>query len=98
MRVVEDHPGVMVLAGVSALAHIEPSNALRQHQNRGERGGRHHLGDTFSSDPLKAHQQRELALHGCCQGQGVPQKVEHRPSMISGPTAGQHNLRCRSRT
>ena len=78
MRVVEYHPGVMVLARVSALAHIEPSNALRQHQNRCKRGGRHHLSDPFPSDPLKAHQQSELALHGCRQGQGVPQKVEHR--------------------
>ncbi len=78
MRVVEYHPGVMVLASISVLAHVEPTNAPRQHQNRSEWGGRHHLSDAFSSNPLKAHQQRELALHGCGEGQGVTQKVEHR--------------------
>jgi hypothetical protein len=65
MRVVEDHPGVMVLAGVGAL-------------DRSKRGSRHRLGNALSSDPLKAHQQRKLALHGCGEGEGVSKEVEHR--------------------
>ena len=78
MRVVEYHPSMMVLAIIGVLAHIEPANAVRQHQNRSERRGRHHFSDPFSSDPLKAHQQRELALYRGGEGQGVPEKFEHR--------------------
>ena len=78
MRVVKNHPGVMVLTGVGALAHIEPANAARQHQNRSERRGRHHLGDALSSDPLKSHQERKLALYRCGKGQSVAQKIKHR--------------------
>ncbi len=78
VRVIKYHPSVMVLAGIGALTHIEPSDALRQHENRSERGGRHHVSDTLSSHPLKAHQQRELALHGSGQGQRVAQKLKYR--------------------
>ena len=68
-----------MLVGVGAFAHIEPSDAARQHQNRSERGCRHHFGDPFSSDPFKAHQERELALHCRGERQSVAQKFEHRP-------------------
>jgi hypothetical protein len=78
MRVVKHHPGVMVLAGIGALTNIEPSDALRQHENRSERGGRLHLGDALSSDPLKSHQERKLALYRCGKGQSVAQKIKHR--------------------
>ena len=78
MRVVEYHPSVMVLAMIGVLAHFEPANAARQHQNRGKRRGRHHFGDPLSRDPLKSHQERELALYRGGEGQGVPQKSEHR--------------------
>ena len=48
MRVVKYHPGVM------ALADIRTSGcAASQHEDRSERGGSHHLGDTLSRDPLK---------------------------------------------
>ena len=60
------------------LTHVEPTNALRQHQHRSEWGGVHHLGNTLSSDPLLPDQQCELATHGGGDGQRVPQKVEHR--------------------
>ena len=72
-------PSVMVLASIGVLAHVEPANALRQHHDRSKWGGRHHVCDPFSCDPLQAHQQRELALHGSSQGQGVAQKAKHRP-------------------
>ena len=78
MRVVEHHPSVMVLAIIGVLALIEPANPVCQHQNRSERRGRHHFSDPFSSDPLKAHQQRELALHGSGKGQRVAQKFKYR--------------------
>ena len=78
MRVVEYRPSMMVLASISVLAHIEPANPVRQHQNRSERRGRHHFSDPFSSDPLKSHQERELALYRGGECQGVPQKFEHR--------------------
>ena len=50
MCMVKYHPGVMVLAGIGALAHVEPANALRQHQDRSKWGVRHHVSDPFSSD------------------------------------------------
>ena len=78
VRVIKYHPSVMVLAGIGALTHIEPSDALRQQENRSERGGRHHLGDALSSDPLKSHQERKLALYRCGKGQSVAQKIKHR--------------------
>ena len=68
---VEHHPSVMVPAGVGALTHVEPADAVRQHQDRSERGGRHRLGDALSRDPLKAYQKRELTLHRGGEGQGV---------------------------
>jgi hypothetical protein len=75
MRVVKYHPGVMVLASIGVLAHVEPADALRQHEDRSKRGGSHHLGDTLSRDSLKAPQQRELALHGGAESQRVAQKL-----------------------
>ena len=75
---VEYHPSVMVLAIIGVRALIEPANAARQNQNRSERRGRHHLSNPFSSDPLKSHQERELALYRGGECQGVPQKFEHR--------------------
>jgi len=36
------------------------------------------ISDPFSSNPLQAHQHRQLPLHGCGEGQGVAQKAEHR--------------------
>jgi hypothetical protein len=59
---------MVVLSAFGVLAYVEPTDTLRQHHNRSEWGSRHHLGNAFSSDPLKAHQQRELALHGSGKG------------------------------
>jgi hypothetical protein len=81
MRVGKYHPGMMVLAGISVLAHVEPADAAgggcaaSQHEDRSERGGSYHLGDTLSRDALKAHQQRELALHGGAERERLAQKL-----------------------
>ena len=75
---VEYHPGVMVLPGIRLLPHVEPLNALRQHNRRGKWRSRHQASDALSGYPLKAHQQRQLALHRGGECEGVPQKFEHR--------------------
>jgi hypothetical protein len=78
MRMVENHPSMVMLAGIGVLAHIEPADAARQHQQCPERGSRHHFRDALSSNPLQPHQQRELALHGGSQRQRMAQELQHR--------------------
>src|SRR5208283_1631092 len=74
---VKYYPSVVVLGGIRALAHVEPADPLRQDQDGRERRGRHHVGGALSGDPLQAHEQRELALHGGRERQRMPQKVQH---------------------
>ena len=78
MLMVEYHPGVMVLPRIRLLTHVEPLNALRQHNRRGKWRSRHQASDALSGYPLKAHQQCKLALHRGGECQSVPQKFEHR--------------------
>ena len=73
VSIVKYYPSVVVLGGIRALAHVEPADPLRQDQDGRERRGRHHDGGALSGDPLQAHQQRELALHGGRERQRMPQ-------------------------
>jgi hypothetical protein len=78
MRVVEYHPGVVMLGRVGALAHVEPADPVRQYHDGRERRSRHRLGSATPGDPLQPHQQGELALDRGGQRQRMAQKAQHR--------------------
>lgn len=61
VSVVEDNPGVVVLAGFGAFAHLEPANAAGQHQHGLQRTGRDQLRSPPAGNPLEADEQGELA-------------------------------------
>ncbi len=77
MGMVEHNPGVVVLCGIGALAHIEPLNAPGQYHSGGEWAVGQHVGGAPSGNPLQADQQRELTLHRCSQIQGMAHEVQH---------------------
>jgi hypothetical protein len=83
MRVVEDDPGVMVLAGVGVFAHVDPADATSQHQHGSEWSGHHHLGNALAGDPLHADQRRKLPPAMTSIVTARPPNARHR----SGPPA-----------
>ena len=78
MSMVEHHPGMVMLGGIGAVAHVEPLNAPCEDHSGRKWAARQHVGGTSSSDPLQAYQQGELTLHGSSQSQSMADKVQHR--------------------
>ena len=94
MGMIEHNPGVVMLPMVGEFAHVEPADAVRQHDDRGERAGRHGFRHTLSRDPLQPHQQRQLPA--------APKRSasSHGAGNSASPSAtsiARHGNRCRHR-
>ena len=66
----------MALAGIGVLAHVEPAGALRLSTRTAANGAAVITSATcFPAIHRKAHQQRELAMHGGAERERVAQKL-----------------------